>query len=144
MSIWFKDVDIKNLNASAKGTSLEYLDVKITEVTENTLVGTMPVDHRTIQQFGILHGGMNCFLAESLGSLAANLVLDPAKFHAVGLNITTNHIKSVRNGLIKGVAKPVHIGKTTQVWSIDTYNGAGKLTSTTSLTMAVIKRLVER
>ena len=141
MSIWFKELDLVKLNASGKGTSLEYLDIQVTEYTENSLIGTIPVDHRTIQPFKILHGGMNCVLAESLGSLAANLVLDQSKFHAVGLSITTNHIKSVRNGLVSGIAKPVHIGRTTQVWTIETFNSAKKLTSTTSLTMAVIKKL---
>ena len=141
MSIWFQKVELEKLNAKSKGTSLEHLDIVVTDVTVDSLIGTMPVDHRTIQPFGILHGGMNCVLAESLGSLAANLVIDPSKYHAVGLSITTNHIKSVRNGLLKGIAKPVHMGRSTQVWNIDTFNSAGVLTSTTSLTMAVIKKL---
>ena len=140
MAIWFKDIDLNRLNESSKNTSLEHLEIIVTEVNEDSLIGTIPVDNRTIQPFGILHGGMNCVLAETLGSLASNLVLDQSQFHAVGLSISTSHIKAVRNGLVKGVATPVHLGRTTHVWNIDTFNEAGKLTSKTTLTMAVVKR----
>ena len=141
MSIWFEPVNLEKLNENSKATSLEHLGIKLTKAGDDFLEGNIPVNRTTIQPFGILHGGMNCFLAETLGSLAANLVVDHNLFHAVGLNISTNHIKSVRNGLVTGVAKPCHIGKTTHVWDIETFNDAGKLTSKTSLTMAIVKKL---
>ena len=140
--IWHKEHDIEAINQMSKNTMLEHLDITVDEITADTLTGSMPVDKRTHQPFGILHGGANCVLAESLGSLAANLTLDPGLAHAVGLSITTNHIKAVRNGRVKGIARPVHIGKTTQLWNIKTYNENGHLTSDTQLTMMVlIKKL---
>jgi 1,4-dihydroxy-2-naphthoyl-CoA hydrolase len=143
MSIWFKDYKLEDLLQFNDINMMKHLDVKITAVGKDSIEGTMPVDDRTKQPFGILHGGANCVLAESLGSIAANLVVDPSKQHAVGLSITTNHIKAVRNGLVKGVAKPVHIGRTTHVWNIKTYDEANKLTSDTSLSIAIIDKLGE-
>lgn len=141
MRVWFKDYKLEDLLQFNEVNMMKHLEVKITALGEDYIEGTMPVDHRTQQPFGILHGGANCVLAESLGSIAANMILDPEKQHAVGLSITTNHIKAVRNGLVKGIATPVHIGKTTQIWNIKTYNDANKLTSDTSLTIAVIDKL---
>lgn len=120
---------------------VENCGIVITELNENSLVGTMPADKRNKQPFGILHGGANCVLAETLGSIAANLVCDPKTHHAVGLSITTNHLKAVRNGLVKGIAAPVKVGKTTHVWDIKTYDQSGQLTSTTDLTMMILERL---
>lgn len=141
MSIWHKVPTIDQINEHCKGTMVEFLDISITSVEEKSLEGTMLVTNKVKQPFGIVHGGANCVLAETLGSLAANLVLDSSKQHAVGLSITTNHIKAVRNGEIKGIAKPKHIGKKTQVWEIETFNSAGELTSTTNLTMSNINKL---
>lgn len=143
MSIWFNKYTLEELLKFNEINMMKHLDVRITGLGDDYVEGTMPVDHRTQQPFGILHGGANCVLAESLGSIAANLVLDPSKQHAVGLSITTNHIKAVRNGIVKGIARPVHIGKSTQVWNIKTYNELGKITSDTSLTIAVIDKLGE-
>lgn len=122
---------------------VEHCGIEITDISDNALTGTMPADDRNKQPFGILHGGANCVLAETLGSVAANLVCDPAKAHAVGLSINTNHVRAVRNGLVKGVARPVHIGSSSQVWEINTYNDQDQLTSKTSLTMAVVSRRVK-
>ncbi len=141
MSIWFEDVKIEDINKSCDNTMVSFLDIKITQRTPDSLIGIMPASDKVKQPYGIVHGGANCVLAETLGSLAANLTLDYKKSHAVGLSITTSHIKAVRNGEIKGVAKPVHIGGKTQVWEIKSFNEANQLTSTTSLTMAVIDRL---
>ena len=141
MSIWFKEVAIDDLNKSCENTMVSFLDIKMTEINEGSLVGTMPATNKVKQPYGILHGGANCVLAESLGSLAANLTLDYEKSHAVGLNITTSHLKAVRNGSVRGVAKPIHIGSKTQVWEIKSYNDANQLTSSTTLTMAIIDRL---
>ena len=141
MSIWFKEVELDELNKSCENTMVSFLDIKMTEMNDDSLVGVMPVSNKVKQPHGIVHGGANCVLAESLGSFAANLTLDYKKSHAVGLSITTSHIKAVRNGNIKGVAKPIHIGAKTQVWEIKSYNDADQLTSSTTLTMAVIDRL---
>lgn len=141
MKIWFKDYKLEEITQGNKGSMVSHCGIEIIELTENTLVGKMPVDERTRQPFGILHGGANCVLAETLGSIAANLTVDPSRFHAVGLSITTNHIKAVRNGYVTGVAKSVHIGRTTQIWDIETFNLNKQLTSKTSLTMAIIEKL---
>lgn len=141
MKIWFNDYEINQINKNNEGTMVSHCGIEITEINSDTLVGIMPVDNRNKQPFGILHGGANCVLAETLGSIAANLTCDPSLCHAVGLTISTNHIKAVRNGFIKGIARPNHIGKTTQVWEIRTYNDGNQLTSITSLTMAIVSKL---
>ena len=139
--IWFDNYSLETINANNKNTLVDHIGIEITKITDNTLEGTMPADKRTHQPFGIVHGGANCVLAETLGSIAANLTCNPKETHAVGLSITTNHIKAVRNGTVKGVASVIHKGRTTQVWEIKTYNDADQLTSSTSLTMAIVSRL---
>lgn len=141
MSIWFKEQNLDEINKHGENTMVDFLDIKITKITENELHATMPVSDKIKQPFGIVHGGANCVLAETLGSLAANFTLDYEKFHAVGLSINTSHIKAVRNGNVTGFARPEHIGKSTQVWRIETFNDSNQLTSLTTLTMAVINRL---
>ncbi|MCO4755029.1 MAG: hotdog fold thioesterase [Bacteriovoracaceae bacterium] len=138
--IWFKKYDLEEINKMSKNTMLEHLDITIDEIKDDVLIGSMPVDHRTHQPFGILHGGANCVLAESLGSLGANLTLDPEKSHAVGLNINTNHVKAVRNGRVRGEARPIHMGRTTQLWNIKTFNAKGELTSDTQLSMMTLAK----
>lgn len=138
--IWFKRFALEEINKSSKNTMLEHLDIKITEIGDDYLVGSMPVDSRTKQPFGILHGGANCVLAESLGSLAANLTLDSSKEHAVGFNINTTHLKAVRQGHVMGRAVRVHGGKTTQLWNIKTFNDSGALTSETQLSLMILER----
>lgn len=141
MSIWFKNLDLNEVNKTGENTMVSHLGIEITEMGENSLTGKMPVSDKIKQPFGIVHGGANCVLAETLGSLAANFTLDYSKQHAVGLSINTSHIKAVRNGTVTGIAKPIHLGKTTHVWEIRTYNDSKELTSTTQLTMAIINRL---
>ena len=141
MSIWFKEYKVEEINQQNKGCMVEHCGIEITELTADSIIGTMPADERNKQPFGIVHGGANCVLAETLGSIAANLTCDPSDSHAVGLTITTNHVKAVRNGLIKGIAKPVHLGRTTHVWEIKTYNSNDQLTSTTNLSLAIVKKL---
>jgi 1,4-dihydroxy-2-naphthoyl-CoA hydrolase len=102
----------------------------------------MPVDKRTHQPFGIIHGGANCVLAETLGSFGSNLIVDSEKFHGVGLNISTNHIKAVRRGLVTGVATITHKGKSTHTWNIKTYNDAGDLTSESIFSVMIISKLL--
>ena len=141
MSIWNDVPTLEYINKSCENTMVSFLDIEITEISDNSLTAIMPVSDKIKQPYGIVHGGANCVLAETLGSLAANLTLDFNKAHAVGLSITTSHIKAVRNGKIKAVAIPIHIGSKTQVWEIKSFNDGNQLTSTTNLTMAVIERL---
>lgn len=141
MSIWFQDISLETLNKGSENCMVSHCGIKLTKIDDKSLEGIMPVDTRTKQPFGILHGGANCVLAETLGSIAANLTCNPETHHAVGLSITTNHIKAVRNGYVKGVAIANHLGRTTQVWEIKTFNESNQLTSLTSLTMAIVRKL---
>jgi len=141
MSIWFRPYTLEEIQQRGKGTMVEHIGIEIIEVGENFLKGTMPVDHRTIQPMGILHGGANVALAETMGSLAASLVIDPDKNFCVGIDINANHIRSVRAiSHVTGISKPIHIGSSTQVWSIEIFNEHGKLVCTSRLTMAVLER----
>jgi len=110
-----------------------------TEIGESSLTGTMPVDHRTHQPHGLLHGGASCALAETLGSVASYLVLDTTQFLPVGLEINANHIKGVRSGIVTGIALPLHIGKTTHVWDIRIRDERGGLICVSRLTVAIIR-----
>lgn len=139
--IWFKDYSLDEINGWNKNTMVDHCDISIQEVGTDFLQGVMKVSDSIKQPYGIVHGGANCVLAETLGSISANMVCDPDKFHAVGLSITTNHIKAVRNGNIKGISKPIHVGGSTHIWEIRTYNDSDVLTSTTTLTMAIIRKL---
>ena len=116
-----------------------HLGIVFTELGPNFLKGTMPVDHRTKQPMGLLHGGASVVLAETLGSVAANLVVDPLVFACVGLDVNANHIRSVKQGLVTGTAKPLHIGSTTQVWGIEITDELSRIVCISRLTMAVLK-----
>jgi 1,4-dihydroxy-2-naphthoyl-CoA hydrolase len=128
------------VNQFAANTILEALDIKITEVTEDHIVGTMPVDKRTHQVHGILHGGASVVLAETLGSIGASLTIDSSKFYCVGLDINANHLKAVKTGLVTGTAKPIHTGRSTQVWQIEIRNDAGEMVCISRLTMAIVPK----
>lgn len=138
MAIWFQTSSIEKLKEQHKDTLINHLDIQLTEIGEDYLCGEMPVDHRTVQPMGILHGGASVALAETLGSVAANLVVDRSKKACVGLEINANHLKSVRSGKVIGTARPIHIGSSTQVWSIEIRNEAGQLTCISRITMAVL------
>lgn len=138
MSIWKKPTDLEFVNSRPRETIVDLLDIVFTEVGEDYLVGTMPVDARTHQPFGILHGGASCVLAETLGSVAGNLACAPDTA-CVGLDINANHISKVSSGLVTGKAKAVHVGRQTQVWQIDIHNEDGRLVCTSRLTLAVIQ-----
>ena len=141
MAIWHKDYQLEDVQERGKGTMVEHIGITMTEVGDNFLRGTMPVDNRTVQPMGILHGGASIALAETLGSIAANLVVDPAKKFCVGLDINGNHIRSVPAGkTVTGTAYPVHLGSTTQVWSIEIKNEEDKIICISRLTMAVLDR----
>jgi len=138
MSIWKQSTDLDRVNAWSANTMMETLGIRITAIGDDWLAGTMPVDHRTHQPYGLLHGGASVVLAETLGSTAAMLTLDPAKELAVGLDINANHIRGVRSGSVTGTAKMLHIGRTTQVWEIRIESEEGALVCISRITMAVI------
>lgn len=139
--IWFKEnITAEQVNVRGSKTLVEHLDIQITEVGTDFLKGDMPVDERTIQPLGLLHGGASCVLAESLGSIAANMVLDNSKLVAVGQSINASHVRSARSGRVVGVAKAVHLGRTSQVWEILIHDESEKLVCISRLTMAVIEK----
>lgn len=140
MAIWHRVYTLKEAQQQIMGTMVDHIGISITEVGENFLKGTMPVDQRTVQPFGILHGGASVALAETLGSFAASMVVDSEKKYCVGLDINANHIRAVKNGVVTGVAKPLHLGSSTQVWSIEITDAENRLVCISRLTMAVLDR----
>ena len=138
MAIWKQDTSLERINGWSSNTLMEALGIRITEVGEDFLRGTMPVDPRTHQPYGLLHGGASVALAETLGSTAAMLTLDAAKEITVGLDINANHVRGVRSGTVTGTARPLHVGRTTQVWEIRIENEEGALVCISRLTMAVV------
>ncbi|MFD2178482.1 hotdog fold thioesterase [Veronia pacifica] len=138
MAIWKKEISLKSLNESSVNTIVEHIGIRFTDFDDNSISGTMPVDHRTHQPLGILHGGSSVVLAETLGSVAANKAADEG-YYCVGLDINANHVRAIRSGLVIGCAKPAHIGATTQVWMIEISDERGRLICTSRLTMAVLK-----
>jgi len=136
-SIWFKDVQLSDLPQPFPGTMMEHLGILITEVGPDFLRGTMPVDNRTHQPFGLLHGGASVTLAETLGSFGAMLVIDDSKQFCVGQEINANHIRGVREGLVTGTARPYYIGKTSQIWGIEIKNEKDQMACVSRLTMAI-------
>ena len=137
MSIWNKSVSLAELAAIHVDTVVAYLGIEFLEVGENFLRARVPVDQRTQQPYGLLHGGVSVLLAETLGSCGAAFS-NPEGYRAVGLDINANHIKSATSGWVTGVARPVHIGRSTQVWQIDMHNDDGELTCVSRITMAIL------
>ncbi|WP_228098873.1 hotdog fold thioesterase [Pedobacter sp. MC2016-24] len=130
------------LNDRPKNHMGAFLDIQFTQVAEDTLTATMPVDERTHQPAGILHGGASVVLAETLGSIASFMVIDPDKYQAVGLEINANHLRPVKSGLVTGICKPLHIGAKTHVWEIKIYNDKGKMNCVSRLTVAILNKMV--
>jgi 1,4-dihydroxy-2-naphthoyl-CoA hydrolase len=141
MSIWFKNYHPEELNTLNEHTLMAHLGMTITEIGPDYLKATMPVDYRTVQPMGLLHGGASLALAESLGSIAATMTLDPEKQFCVGLEINGNHIRAVKNGFVIGITMPVHIGKKTQVWEIKIFNREEELVCISRITLAVLNIL---
>lgn len=132
---------IEGLNRQSADSAIGRLGIQITELGEDFLRGTMPVDERTKQPFGLLHGGASMLLAETLASWAANLCLeDPAKQQAVGLEINGNHLRAVVSGVVTGTARPVHVGRGTQVWDVRIEDEQGRLVCVSRLTLAIRDR----
>lgn len=146
MSIWHPQFDyrdptlLERLNGFAENTADQHLGIRLTEIGADFLRGTVPVDQRTRQPFGLLHGGVSVVLAESLGSVAANLCVEPGRARCVGLDINANHLRSVREGLVTGTARPFRIGRTTQVWGIELSDEQDRLTCVARLTVAVLAK----
>lgn len=140
MAIWFQGFSVDELNRHGKNTMSEFLGIQFTEIGDDFLTATMPVNERTKQPLGILHGGANVVLAETVASTAANAVIDLSQFYCVGLEINANHLRSVAEGFVTATTSPIHIGRTTQVWQINIFNEAGKKTCTSRMTAAVITR----
>ena len=140
MAIWKQAPDLERINAWSENTLMQALGIRMTAIGEDWLAGTMPVDARTRQPFGLLHGGASVALAETLGSTAALLTLDPEQEVAVGLEINANHVRGVRAGVVTGTATALHLGRSTQVWEIRIENEEGALVCVSRLTMAVVPR----
>lgn len=138
MNLWRTQPNIEQLNAAQKNTIGELLDIRFESCDDDSLTASMVVDHRTHQPFGLLHGGASVVLAESVGSMAAYLCVDPSKFYCVGLEVNANHLRGVRSGRVTAVAKAIHIGRTTQVWDIRLTSDDGKASCVSRLTMAVV------
>jgi 1,4-dihydroxy-2-naphthoyl-CoA hydrolase len=119
---------------------VEHVGIEFLEVGEDSLTARMPVDRRTIQPAGLLHGGASVVLAETLGSVAASLCLDPQRKTCVGLEINANHVRAVRDGFVTGVATPIHVGNSTQLWQIRITNQQGQLVCISRLTLAVLDK----
>jgi 1,4-dihydroxy-2-naphthoyl-CoA hydrolase len=141
MSIWFqnKKHDLEALNQFCAKTAIENCGIKLTAIGEDYLEGTMPVDHRTVQPFKVLHGGATALLAESLGSIAANLVIDSSLYRAVGQSIQTHHLLPTLQDYVIGVASPVHLGRRSHLWRIEIFHPDRKrIVSHSMLTMAIL------
>ena len=138
--IWFKEFTPEMLNNRPKNHIGAVLGIKFTEVGEDYLCATMPVDERTYQPAGILHGGASVVLAETLGSIASYMRIDPEKYVAVGLEVNANHLRPVISGFVKGVCTPLHLGAKTHLWDIKLYTDKGKLSCVSRLTVAILPK----
>ncbi len=137
--IWFKNYTLDYLRDVRNGHMAKFIGIEFTEIGPDFLTARMPVDDRTTQPFGILHGGASCTLSESLGSVAGWMTIDPDKYRAVGIEINANHIRAVTKGFVTGTCTPMHIGKRTQVWQTDIVEEAtGKRVCVSRLTVAII------
>jgi 1,4-dihydroxy-2-naphthoyl-CoA hydrolase len=136
--VFLSKPSLDQLNKTGNGNMVSHLGIVFTAIGDDFIEATMPVDSRTKQPMGLLHGGANVVLAETLGSVAASLTVNNERQAVVGLEINANHLKSVREGLVKGTAKPIHLGKTTQVWEIKIVNEANRLCCISRLTMAIL------
>ena len=139
MVIWQRDFTLASLNAGSANTLVAHLGIEYTAFGDDYLQATMPVDSRTHQPFGMLHGGASVVLAETLGSVAGNLCV-PRTHCCVGLDINANHLRAKRDGIVTGTARPIHLGSTTQVWQINLHDERERLLCTSRLTLAVLSQ----
>jgi 1,4-dihydroxy-2-naphthoyl-CoA hydrolase len=143
-AVWFKRHTLAELNALNEDTMAGRLGMEVTEIGPDFVSGRMPVDDRTRQPYGLLHGGASVGLAETLGSLAATMTVDSSRLLVVGQEINANHIRAVRDGHVTGRARPIHLGGRSQVWSIEIRDEAGRLVCISRLTVAVLDRHAQR
>lgn len=139
MSIWFRQPTLEQLNALSANTLVSHLDMRFIEIGDDFLRGTMPVDARTHQPYGVLHGGASVALAETLASTAASCCVDPARYLCLGQEINANHLRSVRSGKVKAIGEIVHQGKASQVWETKIYDEKDRLICISRCTLAVIE-----
>ena len=133
-------ITIEHLKSFSPNTMIEHLGIEITALGDDYIEAKMPVDHRTHQPFGLLHGGASVALAETLGSVAAHCTIDDQTKYCVGLEINANHIKSVKSGFVTGTTRPIHIGQRTQIWETRITNEKNELVCISRITMAVIDK----
>ena len=139
MSIWKQPISLEILNAGSANTASEYLGIEFLEVGDDFITARVPVDNRTRQPYGLLHGGVSVVLAETLGSCGAAFASPPGT-QAVGLDINANHLRGARTGWVTGTARPIHMGRTTHVWQIELRNEAGEMTCISRITMAILTK----
>ncbi|MEP7232375.1 MAG: hotdog fold thioesterase [Ginsengibacter sp.] len=139
MSIWFnKSLSLSDVKDFGRETMAHFLNIKWVDIGDDFIKMSIPVDERTRQPYGMLHGGASCVLAETIGSLGSALVIDMNKFYCVGLEINANHIRSAKSGLVTATCIPLHLGKSTHVWDIKLHDDLQKLTCACRLTVAII------
>lgn len=139
--IWFdKRLTVEKLKPLGPNTMAAHIGIEWVEVGEDFIKAKMPVDYRTNQPYGLLHGGASCVLAETLGSVASAMVIDHSQFYCVGLEINANHVRGVTEGFVTGVVTPLHLGNTTHVWDIKIHNQQEKLICVSRLTVAILRR----
>jgi 1,4-dihydroxy-2-naphthoyl-CoA hydrolase len=138
--IWSRDYTVEELNGRPKGHIGALIGIEFTEITDDSISARMPVNEKTHQPYGILHGGASVVLAESLGSVASNMIIDSNKYIGVGLEVNANHLRPVKSGFVTGICKPIHIGGKTHVWDIRLYDDRGKMNCVSRLTVAIIPK----
>lgn len=139
MSIWFRPCTLEELNRQSSGCMLEHLDIQFVEIGPDYLRATLPVDRRTWQPYGLLHGGATVVLAETLGSVGASCCVDPDRYYCVGQEINANHVRSARSGRVTGTARPIHLGSRSQVWEIRVEDDRQRLVAISRMTLAVVE-----
>jgi 1,4-dihydroxy-2-naphthoyl-CoA hydrolase len=140
MAIWFSETSVDALNAFSKNTLVEHLGIEFTAIGDDVITAKMPVDQRTVQPYGLLHGGASVALAETLGSIAAALCINAEEKMCVGIEINANHVRAARAGYVFGTVRPIHIGSSTQIWQTQIYDEKERLVCISRLTLAVLER----
>lgn len=143
-AIWHRRPTLDDLRAMAEATAIDHLGIEFTEIGDDFLTARMPVDRRTIQPYGLLHGGASVLLAETVGSAAAHCCIDDSRWLTVGIEINANHVRGVRGGWVHGTARPLHLGRTTQLWEIRIVDDAARLACVSRLTIGVVARAASR
>lgn len=139
-AIWFERPDADAINRLHEGTAVSHLGIVVTAIGDDYIEATMPVDERTLQPFGIMHGGASLLLAETLASLAGNNCVDPARQHTVGVDVNASHVRAVRDGTVTGTVRPLHLGRKLHVWDVRVTDERGKAVCIARLTLNVMER----